>query len=270
MDVDVAQLKEREKAVWALGDYVKVAARLEPAARELVDACAVSAGQAVLDVAAGNGNVSVLAAREGAAVVACDITPAMVELGRMRTRTEGLDVEWVEADAEDLPFEDARFDCAASTFGAMFAPRPEVAARELVRVVRPGGTVGMANWSPGGFQGEMFDLMRRHGPPTPEGVPRPTEWGEEAVARARFEGLGTTVAVEPRTLLWAFDSPHDMWTFFGDHAGPAVALREWLDEEAAQQLRAEFVDLVERWNRAEDGSVAIDAEYALVVARRRG
>jgi ubiquinone/menaquinone biosynthesis C-methylase UbiE len=125
----------------------------------------------VLDVAAGNGNLAVLAAREGAAVVASDLTPAMLELGRMRTEGERLGVEWVEADAEALPFEDERFDCAASVFGAMFAPRPEVAARELVRVVRPGGTIGMANWTPAGFIGQWFQVATGYGPPFPEDLP---------------------------------------------------------------------------------------------------
>ena len=270
MQGDVDQLKERTKAVWSLGDYVKIAARIEPAARAVVDACAVSPGQAVLDVAAGNGNVAVLAARAGASVVASDITPAMVELGRMRTRAEGLDVEWVEADAEDLPFEGERFDRVLSTFGAMFAPRPEVMARELFRVTRPGGVVGMANWPPGGFQGEMFELMNRYAPPPPEELPRPVEWGREEVVRERLGPLAASVEAERRTLRWEFDDPEDGWSFFGEAAGPSVALRRSLDEEGLEALRGEFLELVRRWNRAGGGPVAIDAEYLLVVARKRG
>ena len=267
---DIEQLKDATRHAWSLGDYVKLAARIEGAARELVDACAISVGQEVLDVAAGNGNLSVLAAREGAAVVACDLTPAMVELGRMRTETEGLDVEWLVADAEELPFEDARFDCAGSVFGAMFAPRPELAAAELFRGVRPGGTVGMANWMPEGFQGEMFATMNRYGPPPPEGVAAPSEWGREAVVRERFEGLAGSVEAQSRSVVWRFADVEEAWSFFGDSAGPSIALRESLDEEAVARLRSDFVELVDRWNRASDGSVEIEAEYLLVVARRSG
>ena len=270
MEAEVREVKERTKAIWSLGDYVKIAARIEPAAREVVDACAVSPGQAVLDVAAGNGNVAVLAARAGARVVASDLTPAMLELGRMRTRAEGLDVEWVEADAEDLPFEDERFDCVLSTFGAMFAPRPEVAARELFRVARPGGVMGMANWPPGGFQGEMFELMNRYAPHPPEGVPRPVEWGRKEVARDRLGPYAASIAAERRTLRWEFESPDDAWSFFGDSAGPSIALRRSLDERQLEALHGEFLDLVGRWNRAGGGPVTIDAEYLLVVARKPG
>jgi ribosomal protein L17 len=138
--------------MWSEGNYPAIAEVLMPVARALVDACAISAGQEVLDVAAGTGNVAVVAAEEGASVVASDLTPTLIDLGRARSAEAGLDIEWVEADAEALPFEDARFDCVTSTFGAMFAPRPEVVARELFRVVRPGNTVGMANWTPEGFQ----------------------------------------------------------------------------------------------------------------------
>ncbi|MDP8943004.1 MAG: methyltransferase domain-containing protein [Actinomycetota bacterium] len=270
MDVEAREVKERIKAAWELGDYVKVAQRLEDAARELVDACAVSAGQEILDVAAGNGNVAVLAAREGARVVASDITPGMVELGRMRTRSEGLEVEWVEADVEALPLDHERFDAVLSAFGAMFAPRPEVAAAEMFRVARPEAVVGMVSWTPESFQAEMFDLMNRYAPPPPEGLPRPVEWGREATVAERLEGLASSVETARRTLRWTFDSPDDMWAFFGQHAGPSVALQRSLEEERQEALRSEFLELVEQRNLAADGSVAIDGEYLLVVARRPG
>lgn len=267
---DFSQLKDAARHGWGLGDYVKIAQRIEDAARELVDACAISAGQEVLDVAAGTGNVAVLAAREGAAVVASDLTPAMIELGRMRTETEGLDVEWVEADAEDLPFEDGRFDCVTSAFGAMFAPRPEVVAAELFRVVLPGGTVGMVNWPPDSITGELFSVVSRHAPPPPVELPPPTRWGLEDVVRERFSELAGSLALDRRVVRWHFDSPDDAWAFFGGTAGPAIMLRESLDDEALDRLRADVLSVVERFNRAADGSVEIDAEYLLVVARRRG
>lgn len=266
---EVEQLKDRSKQAWAGGDYVKLAARLEPAAQVLLDACAISAGQEVLDVAAGNGNLAVLAAREGAAVVASDLAPAQVELGRMRTETEGLDVEWHEADAEALPFEDARFDCVASVFGAMFAPRPDVAAREMFRVVRPGNTVGMANWPPHGFQGEFFELFGRYAPAPPAGVPRPTDWGLEDVVRERLDGLASSIELSPGTLTWEFASAHEAWTFFGETAGNAAAVRRSLSQEREAALRAEFEVLVAAHNTASD-RVSVPAEYLVVVARRRG
>jgi ubiquinone/menaquinone biosynthesis C-methylase UbiE len=144
--VDVEAIKERNRWMWGLGDYTELSEALRPAAEALADACAVSAGQEVLDVAAGDGNFAVACAREGASVVASDLSPGMVERGRARAEREGFDIEWVEADVEELPFEDDRFDCAASVFGAVFAPHPEVAAREMFRVVKPGGTIGLTSW----------------------------------------------------------------------------------------------------------------------------
>ncbi|MGI8441218.1 MAG: class I SAM-dependent methyltransferase [Thermoleophilaceae bacterium] len=229
----------------------------------------MSAGQEVLDVAAGNGNVAVLAAEEGAAVVASDLTPAMVELGRARTAAEGLDVEWVEADAEALPFDDGSFDCVTSCFGAMFAPRPEVVASELFRVVRPGNTVGMANWTPEGFFGRSSAVARRY-QPLPAGVPAPILWGDEDTVRARFEGLAGRVAFERRTLPFASGSAEELWDFFTSHAGPQVVARETMDAEDYAELTRESLAIVREHNMATDGSLLIELEYLLVVARRRG
>ena len=267
---DYAQLKDAARHGWSLGEYVKIAERIEDAARELVDGCAISAGQEVLDVAAGTGNVAVLAAREGAAVVASDLTPKLIELGRMRTENEGLGVEWVEADAEDLPFEDARFDCVTSAFGAMFAPRPDVVAAELFRVVRPGGTVGMVNWGPDSFPGEVFAAVGGYVPPPPVEVPPPIRWGVEDVVFEHFEGLAGSLELGRPTVRWHFDDRDAAWSFFGGTAGPAMMLRESLDEDALERLRNDVLELVDRWNLATDGSVDIEAEYLLVVARRAG
>ena len=156
--------------MWALGDYSKLSEILRPAALALCDACAVSAGQEVLDVAAGDGNFALACAAEGASVVATDLSPAMVELGRARSEAEGYDVEWVLGDAEALPFAAERFECVGSVFGAMIAPRPEVVARELFRVVRPGNTVGMTAWTPGSFSSELF-MLGTPLPATPERRP---------------------------------------------------------------------------------------------------
>jgi ubiquinone/menaquinone biosynthesis C-methylase UbiE len=167
-----ARLKEGQRWLWSLGDYDEMARRLQPYADALADACGIARGTHLLDVGAGTGNLAIAAARRGAAVVASDLSPRMVELGRARSAAEHLAIEWREADAEDLPFEDGRFDVVASAFGAMFAPRPELVARELTRVVRPGGLVALANYCPdGGFVSEFAALLERFAPPSPLPLP---------------------------------------------------------------------------------------------------
>jgi SAM-dependent methyltransferase len=265
--MDLAALKDRSRQSWDGADYAPLGERLMPAARELVDACAVSAGQEILDVAAGTGNAAALAAAEGARVVASDFAPKQVERGRARTSAEGLEVEWVVADAEELPFDDASFDCVLSVFGAQFPPRADRVAAELFRAVRPGGTVGMANWPNRGFQSELFQVLDRYAPNRPEGLPNPRDWGHEEVVRTRFDGLAGTISVEARMLPWEFESFADMAALFRDH-GP-----RGLDELPDDKLGALVVDaqaVVERWNQADGGAVRIDAEYTLVVARKRG
>ena len=265
----VDQMKQRSAEAWGLGDYARIAQLILPVSRALVDACAISAGQEVLDVAAGNGNLTVIAGEEGASVVASDFSPAQVELGRERTAAEGLDVEWVIADAEELPFENDRFDCAASVFGAMFAPRPDRVARELFRVVKPGGTVGMANWGPYGSQGELFETMARYGPQLPEGVPNPREWGLEEIVRERLGPYASSLGLDRVTTHWEFDSfEHAMQTF--GSAGPSAAARAAMSEEQRRQLGAEAYEVLQRHNKASDGRVVVEPEYLQVVARKRG
>jgi SAM-dependent methyltransferase len=229
----------------------------------------VSAGQEVLDVAAGNGNFALACAREGASVVASDLVPRMLELGRARTEAEGYDVEWVEADAEALPFEDGRFDCAGSVFGAFLAPRPEVAARELFRVVRPGNTVGLTTWAADSVFIQLFDLARRFQPPPP-GLPLPEEWGDEDTARARLDGLAAHVEIERRTLQWAGASPEALAEELIESAPSYAAARESLPEEQFAELRQDTLGLLRELNAADDGAVRIDADYLVIVARKRG
>jgi SAM-dependent methyltransferase len=265
----VDQMKQRSAEAWGQGDYARIAVLILPVSRALVDACAISAGQEVLDVAAGNGNLTVLAGEEGASVVASDISPGQVELGRKRTAEEGLDVEWVVADAEELPFEDDRFDCAASVFGAMFAPRPERVASEMFRVVKPGGTVGMANWGRYGAQGEMFECTAKYAPPLPEGVPNPRDWGEEEIARERLGPYAASLQVERVSTHWEFESFEQAMQTFAS-AGPSVAMQEAMTEEQRQQLATEAFELMQRHNKGSDGRVVLDPEYLQVVARKRG
>jgi SAM-dependent methyltransferase len=268
-DAAIDLMKERVAQMWGLGDYAKIAALTRPVARALADACAISAGQELLDVAAGNGNLAVLAGEEGASVVASDFAPVQVERGRARTEAEGLDVEWVVADAEELPFEDDRFDCVASVFGAMFAPRPDRVARELFRVVKPGGTVGMANWGPYGSQGELFELMTRYAPPAPEGVPSPRDWGIEEIARERLGPYASSLQLDRVSTRWEFESIEHALGTFGS-AGPSVAQREHMPPETLSELMAGAQELTERHNKATDGRVVLEPEYLQVVARKRG
>jgi 2-polyprenyl-6-hydroxyphenyl methylase/3-demethylubiquinone-9 3-methyltransferase len=228
----------------------------------------VSAGQEVLDVAAGTGNFALLAAAEGASVVASDLTPHLITRGKERTAAEGVEIEWVEADAEDLPFDDERFDCTASVFGAMFAPRPEQAAREMFRVTRPGNTVGMANWVPEGFMGRMFDLFTEL-IPRPEGVPAPLDWGREDMVRDRLEGLTGALQLERRTAPLEFDSVEALIAHM-ENAGPQVGAKQALGPERYDDAMRRFRDIVAEFNGAGGGAVSIEAEYLLVVARRRG
>jgi ubiquinone/menaquinone biosynthesis C-methylase UbiE len=265
----VDQMKSKAAEAWGQGDYARIAELILPVSRALVDACAISAGQEVLDVAAGNGNLTVVAGEEGASVVASDFSPGQVELGRARTAAEGLDVEWVVADAESLPFEDDRFDCAASVFGAMFGPRPDRVASEMFRVVKPGGTVGMANWGPYGSQGELFECMSKYGPPLPDGVPNPREWGQEEVVQERLGPYASSLQLERTSAHWEFDSfEHAMQTF--GSAGPSAAARAQMSDEQRQALLEEALAIMQRHNQADDGRVVVEPQYLQVVARKRG
>jgi ubiquinone/menaquinone biosynthesis C-methylase UbiE len=265
----VDQMKAKAAEAWGEGNYAPIAELIRPVSRALVDACAISAGQEVLDVAAGNGNLTVIAGEEGASVVASDFSPGQVELGRKRTAEEGLDVEWVVADAEELPFEDDRFDCAASVFGAMFAPRPDKVARELFRVVKPGGTVGMANWGPYGAQGELFECMSKHGPPLPEGVRNPREWGLEEVVQERLGPYASSLRAERTTIRWEFESFQQAMQTFSS-AGPSAAARGAMSEEQRTALLEDALAVMQRHNQADDGRLVVEPQYLQVVARKRG
>ena len=265
--MDVEAIKNGAREGWGKGDYSGLSEVLRPAAQALCDACAVGAGQEVLDVAAGDGNFALACAFEGASVVASDISPGMVARGKARSEAEGYDVEWVEADAEDLPFDDGRFECVGSVFGAVMAPRPDVVARELFRVVRPGNTVGLVAWVPGGIAQELFAVGRRYAPPSD--APAHEQWGDEDVVRERFAPYANTIETERRALPWAGDSPEDFVAHMERHAPMQVAAKEQMPPDLYAQMRGDFLDLARKWAGG-DGPFSVDAEYLVVVARKRG
>jgi len=254
--------------VWGLGDYDPVAGRLEPAAHALADACAISAGQQVLDVAAGTGNLALVAASLGATVTASDLSPAMVERGRARSVEQGFDIDWREANAEELPFADASFECAASVFGAVFAPRFDLVAAELFRVVRPGGWVGLTAWTPESFATRLFARQREY-MPAPADAPKPHEWGEEALARERLDPHAAAVSFETRSLEMKAPSVDALAEIF-EHAPAGVAARETLEPGIWDELGRASREAIAGANEATDDSASVSFEYALIVAQRRG
>jgi SAM-dependent methyltransferase len=262
---DAGTMKDIQRLLWSQGDYPAIAGETLPAAEAIVAALEIDDGISLLDVAAGNGNVAALAARRGARVVACDLTPKMVELGRGRCRAEGLQVEWFEADAESLPFPDRSFNRAASVFGAMFAPRPQTTAAEMFRVVTPGGRLGMANWTPDGFIGQLVRTVAAHVPAGPGRFPPPTEWGEESTAVRRLAALATDIETKHSALAISHDSPDALITHYERSNGPIVAARMLLRDRYPDLVR-DIRELIDEFNDASDGSVLIQAEYLLAIA----
>ncbi len=256
---------------WALGDYHRFAKEtVWEVGPVLVEACGISPGQRVLDVAAGTGNVAVRAAMRGALVVAADITAQNFAAGRAEADANGVDVEWVEADAQALPFADGEFEVVTSAFGAIFAPEQQRVADELVRVCRAGGVIGMTNFTPEGLGGEFFELFGRYAPPPPTGALPPVLWGSEEHVRQLF---GDRVALElsRRQYTERAASPQAYRDFFNETFGPALAIRACLadDPERAAQFDRDFLDYAVRSNSGQPGGPAeYRYEYLLVVARR--
>lgn len=256
--------------MWALGDYREVAMFLEPHAEALAAAAVVRSGMVVLDVAAGNGNFAIAAARRGAVVTASDLTPKMVELGRVRTQAEGVAIEWIEADAEQLPFSADRFDVVASVFGAMFAPRPHRVAAELFRVAKPGGTVAMANYAARGFLGSFAELLSRFALAPPGGIelPSPFAWGDPAAVRRRFDGRTASLRLETRTVSFSFPSLEAGWAFWERTNPPLMALRAMLPAEKYPEIQTAGADLMRQMNADRNGGLTLDSDYLSVVAQK--
>jgi ubiquinone/menaquinone biosynthesis C-methylase UbiE len=267
------EAKAATRAMWALGDYHRFATELVwEVGPVLVEACGISSGQRVLDVAAGTGNVAIRAAEAGAEVVASDLTPENFEAGRSEARARGVGLEWVEADAEALLFGDSEFDVVTSSFGAIFAPRHSAVANELLRVCRPGGVIGMANFTPEGLAGEFFELFGRYAPPPPEGALPPVMWGSEEHVRELFGDRVASLEMTRREYVERASSPGAYRAFFKETFGPAVATYASLADQPERMaaLDREFLDYATRSSRGEpDGPAEYPYEYLLVVARKR-
>jgi len=263
---DVTQLKSGMKATWMAGDFGQIAKFTVHEAEKFVGRIAIAPGSQVLDVACGTGNASIPTARAGASVIGVDIAPNLLDQARKRAADEQLNLRFEEGDAEDLPYGDQAFDVVLTMFGAMFAPRPEKVAAELLRVCRPGGIIAMANWTPQGFVGKSFQLTAKMVPPPP--VPSPVLWGEESVVRQRFASGAKQIEFTRQTARFAYPLPPREVGFFRQYFGPTQMAFSKLDTAGQGELAAQLEALWTENNTAKDGQTEIAAEYLDVRAIR--
>jgi SAM-dependent methyltransferase len=260
------EIKARQRAMWASGDFAVIGTTLQIVGESLCEAVDLRAGARVLDVAAGNGNATLAAARRFAEVTSTDYVPALLERGRQRAEAESLDVSFDTADAEALPYADGSFDVVLSTFGVMFTPNQEQAARELVRVCRAGGTIGLASWTPGGFLGRLFKVVGSHVPPVP-GVRSPLLWGTEARLEDLFEGT-RQIAHTTRMFNFRYRSPEHFVDVFRTFYGPVHKAFAALDEERQAALEADLLALLRAVDRGGRDGLVVPAEYLETVITR--
>ena len=263
-------IKARQKATWEAGDFGQIARSIENVAGEFMARQPLRRGARMLDVACGTGNLAVIAARQGCVVSGIDIASNLVAQARARAVGERLDVDFTEADAEALPFDDEQFDLVVSMFGVMFTPRPEVAAAEMQRVTKPGGQIALANWTSEGFIGKMFKVFKAHLPPPPAGVPSPMAWGHEATVRERLQIGFTNVRLTRRIALMRYPfPPAETVEFFRQYYGPTLKAFAVLDADAQAALRHDLVELQAGHNIARTpGTTEVAAEYLEIVATR--
>ncbi|SRR5579871_1054892 len=265
--IDLAAIKGRQQIAWGSGDYALIGATLQIVGETLCEAVDLRSNQRVLDVAAGNGNATLAAARRFAEVVSADYVGALLDRGRERAAAERLSVTFQEADAEALPFADASFDVVLSTFGVMFTPNQEQAAKELKRVCRPGGKIGLANWTPQGFIGSLFKTIGRYVPPAP-GTKSPALWGEKAHLDTLF-GSQVTIAAERKNFVFRYKSPAHWIEVFRNYYGPVVKTFAAIDPAAREALTADLHVLIGRFNTAADGTLVVPGEYLEVVITKK-
>ena len=265
---DLAAIKVRQQATWASGDYHMIGTQILIASELLIETLDLRSTERVLDVATGSGNAALAAARRGASVVGVDYVPALLERARKRADAEALDVEYVAGDAEDLPFEAASFDVVTSVFGAMFAPNQEQTARELIRVCRPGGRIGLVSHTPEGFIGQLFLTNSKHVAP-PAGLRSPVLWGTEERLRELFGVSRAELRVERRHYVFRYRSPAAYLDYWRRFYGPTMKAFEAVGEAGADALVADLLALIGRFNRATDGTMVVPSEYLEAVIIRR-
>ncbi len=265
---DLAALKIRQQAAWSSGNYAVVGTTLQIVGEELCEALDLRSGSKVLDVAAGNGMVSLAAARRWCDVTSTDYVPALLESGKARASAEGLSIEFLEADAESLPFGNAAFDAVVSTFGVMFTPNQAQAAGELLRVCKSGGKIGLANWTPEGFIGQVFKTLGKYLPPPP-GAKSPALWGSRARLDEMFGSDASSIKAEPRMFNFRYRSPEHFLDVFKTFYGPVLKAFAALDAATRENLRNDLHALVVRMNRAGDGTMVVPSEYLEVVVTKR-
>ena len=275
MSVDTAdtELKGRHRKMWASGDYpTMVETFLLPLGPRLVEACGIGPGTRVLDVAAGTGNASIPAAERGAEVTASDLTPELLDAGRERAEAAGVELDWVPADAENLPFEDGSYDVVMSSIGAMFAPHHQVVADELARVCRPGGKIGLLSWTPEGMLGALFKTIGPFAPPPPPGAQPPPLWGGEEHLRGLFGDRVSWDRLDRDVLeITAFEKPRDYGEHFKAYYGPTIAARANAQKDGREQEFDRALDeFCDEWNRGTADSARFEKEYLLSVGTRAG
>jgi SAM-dependent methyltransferase len=266
--VDYDAIKSRQQATWSSGDYAVIGTTLQIVGETLCEAVDVAAGERVLDVAAGNGNAALAAARRGADVVATDYVPALLERAQVRAASDGLMLTTREADAETLPFDNTTFDVVLSTFGVMFTPNQERAATELLRVCRPGGRIGLANWTPDSFVGQMFKIVGRYVPP-PAGVRSPLEWGSPDRLTELFGTSVASLAVQRRDFVFRYRSAQDWLNAFRDYYGPTLKAFAALDVQAQVAFEHDLLALANEHNTGGTHALRIPSTYAEIVAVKR-
>lgn len=267
MNTDFNAIKQRQQASWASGDFAVVGVTLQMVGESLAEACDIRAGERVIDIAAGNGNATLAAAHRFARVTSTDYVPALLDKGRRRAEAEGLTVQFQVADAEELPFEDGRFDVALSTFGIMFAPDHARSSAEMLRVVRGGGRLGMANWTPDGFVGQLFKTVGKHVPP-PAGVKSPALWGTEEYLHELFGAGMAQMRVERKRFNFRYASAAHWLQVFRDYYGPVHKAFAALDEQGVLALEQDLFALLDRFNTAGEMSLVVPGEYLEVVMTR--
>jgi SAM-dependent methyltransferase len=265
---DLRAIKTRQQGAWSSGDYAVIGSTLQIVGETLCEAVDIRSDQTVLDVAAGNGNASLAAARRWCRVVATDYVPLLLDGAHRRAAAEGLGIEFREADAEALPFADESFDVVLSTFGVMFTPDQDRAAAELVRVCRPGGKIGLANWTPDGFIGQLFKTIGKHVPP-PAGTRSPALWGTRARMTELFADHASEIVCPSRFFVFRYRSPEHWLTVFRTYYGPLLKTFAALAPPAQSALEQELMTLIGRFNRAADGTMVVPSEYLEVVVTRR-